>query len=248
MAISSQFIIQLAIMTTSKTKLSMKLLIDTKAKKVLFAEADKNCVDFLFHILSLPVATVIKLLKKKGMNYGCLPKLYDSVENLNDTYIQSKDILLKPKSSVIGISSSPFLSINDVPTTQKTFYTCSNYNYDRHNTVSDDPTALCTSCNYPMSSRLTYVAPRFASGAVPSTSGFVKDMVTYMVMDDLVIKPMSTISSITLLNKFNVKDVSFLQEEVVNFGMEEALNLLKASFESKTVLTSVFMSLIEVSK
>ncbi|XP_055830283.1 uncharacterized protein LOC129899363 [Solanum dulcamara] len=249
MAISSQFIIQLAIMTTSETKLSMKLLIDTKAKKVLFAEADKNCVDFLFHILSLPVATVIKLLKEKGMNYGCLHKLYDSVENLNDTYIQSKDILLKPKSSVIGISSSPFLSINDVPTTQKTFYTCSNSNnYNHHYTVSDDPSATCTSCNYAMSSRLTYVAPPIASGAVPSTSGFVKDMVTYMVMDDLVIKPMSTISSITLLNKFNVKDVSFLQEEVVNFGMEEALNLLKASFESKTVLTSVFMSLIEVSK
>ncbi|XP_049409836.1 uncharacterized protein LOC125873036 [Solanum stenotomum] len=234
-------------MTTSETKLSMKLLIDTKAKKVLFAEAEKNCVDFLFLILSLPVATVIKLLKKKGMNYGCLPKLYDSVENLNDTYIQSKDILLKPKSSVIGISCIPLLSIDDVPaTTQKTFYACSN-TYS-HSSVSDDPRANCTSCQCPMSRRLSYVAPPVASGAVASTSGFVKDVVTYMVMDDLVIKPMSTISSITLLNKFNVKDVGVLQEEVVNFGMEEVIQLIIASFESKTVLTSVFMSLIKVSK
>ncbi|KAH0706596.1 hypothetical protein KY285_011114 [Solanum tuberosum] len=38
--------------TTCDTKLSMKLLIDTKTDKVLFAEADKDCVDFLFHILS----------------------------------------------------------------------------------------------------------------------------------------------------------------------------------------------------
>ncbi|KAK4719431.1 hypothetical protein R3W88_017769 [Solanum pinnatisectum] len=63
-----------------------------------------------------------------------------------------------------------------------------------------------------------------------------------MVMDDLVVKPMSTISSITLLNKFNVKDVGVLHEKVVHFGMEEVLKLLKASFESKAVLTSVFMS------
>ncbi|TMW82387.1 hypothetical protein EJD97_006058 [Solanum chilense] len=234
------------------TKLSMKLLIDTKAKKILFAEAEKSCVDFLFLILSLPVATVIKLLKKKGMNYGCLPKLYDSVENLSDTYIQSKDSLLKPKSSVIGIASVPFLSIDDVPTTHKTFYGCSICYHDTvsgcYSTVSDGPSAKCTSCNCLMSRSLTYVAPPIASGAVASTSGFVKDVVTYMVMDDLVIKPMSTISSITLLNKFNVKDVGVLQEEVVHFGMEEALKLLKASFESKTVLTSVFMSAIKLSK
>ncbi|KAM3374726.1 hypothetical protein P3S68_013440 [Capsicum galapagoense] len=93
-----------------------------------------------------------------------------------------------------------------------------------------------------MSRRLTYVAPPTAVGAVAAAGGFVKDVVTYMVMDDLVVKPMSTISSITLLNKFNVKDVGVLKEKVVNFGMGEALKLLKASFESKTVLTSVFMS------
>ncbi|KAM3307874.1 hypothetical protein P3S67_009618 [Capsicum chacoense] len=95
--------------TTSDTKLSMKLLIDTNAGKLLFAEAEKDCVDFLFQILSLPAGTVIRLLKEKGM-CGSLPNLYESVENLKDTYIQSnqcKDILLKPKSSV-GISSVPF--------------------------------------------------------------------------------------------------------------------------------------------
>ncbi|PHT46244.1 hypothetical protein CQW23_15402 [Capsicum baccatum] len=221
----------------------MKLLVDTKAKKVLFAEADKSCVDFLFYILSLPVATVIRLLKRKGMNYGCLPELYDSVENLNDSYIQSKDILLKPKSSVTGVAPVPFLSITDVPATHKSFYTCSSYN---HLTVSDGPSAICTGCNSYMSRRLTYVAPPTAVGAVAAAGGFVKDLVTYMVMDDLVVKPMSTISSITLLNKFNVKDVGVLKEKVVNFGMGEALKLLKSSFESKGVLTSVFMSSVRL--
>ncbi|KAM3307884.1 hypothetical protein P3S67_009628 [Capsicum chacoense] len=205
-------------MTTSKTKLTMKLLVDTKAKRVLFAEADKSCVDILFHILSLPVATVIRLLKEKGMSYGCLPK-----------------------SSVTGISSIPFLSISDVPATQKTIYGCSSSNsyIQCRSCYSDSSNARCIDCQNSLSRMLTYVAPPGASGAVAAPRGFVKDVVTYMVMDNLVVKPMSTISTITLLNKFNVKDVGVLQE---------ALKLLKASFESKTVLTSVFMSSIKVPK
>ena len=46
-------------------------------------------------------------------------------------------------------------------------------------------------------------------------------VVTYMVMDDLVVKPMSTISCVTLLNRFNVKDVGVLEEKVVDLGIDE---------------------------
>ncbi|KAJ0103574.1 hypothetical protein Patl1_06259 [Pistacia atlantica] len=56
-------------MATSKVRL--KLLIDTKGKKVLFAEAGKDFVDFLFYIFSLPVGTVVKLLEREDL--GGLP-------------------------------------------------------------------------------------------------------------------------------------------------------------------------------
>ncbi|KAH0659440.1 hypothetical protein KY289_028188 [Solanum tuberosum] len=62
-----------------------------------------------------------------------------------------------------------------------------------------------------------------------------------MVLDDLVMKLMSTISSITLLNELCVKDVGVLKEKVVALGMDEALKMLKTSLQSKNVLTSVFM-------
>ncbi|KAH7548025.1 hypothetical protein JRO89_XS14G0056200 [Xanthoceras sorbifolium] len=39
--------------------------------------------------------------------------------------------------------------------------------------------------------------------------GFVKGVVTYMVLDNLEVKPMSTISSIALLNEFNVQNVFY---------------------------------------
>ncbi|KAH6836731.1 hypothetical protein C2S53_007388 [Perilla frutescens var. hirtella] len=216
----------------AETKVSMKLLIDTKTKRVLFAEAGKDCVDFLFNILSLPVATIIRLLQAQGM-VGSLPNLYKSLENLNDTYIQpnqSKDIFLKPATS----SSVPLLALTDAPS-GKNFYTC-----NIHVTyVSNSSTAVCPLCRKSMTTSMSYVAPPAVQGAAEGV-GIVKEVVTYMVMDDLVVKPMSTISSITLLNKFSVKDVGALEEKVVHLGMNEAIKMLKTSLQSKKVLTDVF--------
>lgn len=90
--------------TTNTTSVGLKLLVDTKGHKVLFAEATKKVVDFLFTLLSLPVATVIRLLTKNDM-VGCLGQLCESVENLSDTYLQpnfDKDALLKPNGTVAG--------------------------------------------------------------------------------------------------------------------------------------------------
>nr|XP_025621639.1 uncharacterized protein LOC112713106 [Arachis hypogaea] len=175
----------------------MKLLIDTKCKRVLFAEASKEVVDFLFNLLQLPLGAVVKLLTEKSM-VGGIGNLYKSVEGLGDSFLQpnlSRDVLLNP-----GFPSSS--------------------------------TAI---------SGLLLPSSAAATGRVHGSSGFVKEVVTYMVMDDLVIQPMSTISSITLLNKFNVKEVGALQEKVVELGMNEGLRLLKASLQSKMVLTSVFL-------
>jgi len=72
-------------------------------------------------------------------------------------------------------------------------------------------------------------------------TGYVRGVVTFMVMDDLTVTPLSTISTITLLNTFNVKDVGSLQEKMVNVDIQKGLELVKASFGSTTVLTDVFL-------
>ncbi|KAK4441217.1 hypothetical protein Salat_0456600 [Sesamum alatum] len=192
---------------------SLKLLIDTQAKRVLFAEVGKDCVDFLFHIMSLPVATIISLLKKQVMS-GSLPNLYDSIENLNASYVQpnkNKDTLLKPVVPA-PCSSIPLLLLADTPT-EKKFYRCGQpctYN------VTDDPRTLCPNCRRAMTTTVVYVAPPPVQ-ETGDEGGFVKGVVTYMVMDNL-------------------------EEKVVNLGMDEAVRLLKASLQSKKVLTEVFLS------
>uniref|UniRef100_J3KWI3 DUF674 family protein n=1 Tax=Oryza brachyantha TaxID=4533 RepID=J3KWI3_ORYBR len=72
--------------------------------------------------------------------------------------------------------------------------------------------------------------------------GFVRDMVKYTVMDDLTFMPMSTISSIALLGKLGVEDLSALEEKTVKIGYQEGLEILKAPLQSKTVLTDVFLN------
>ncbi|MBA0696976.1 hypothetical protein Goari_003493 [Gossypium aridum] len=72
-------------------------------KRVLYAEAGKDFIDFLFDLFLLPVETIIRLLANQTM-VGCLANLYDNVKNLGDAYIlptTSKDAFLKPKSSSI---------------------------------------------------------------------------------------------------------------------------------------------------
>ncbi|KAF8365201.1 hypothetical protein HHK36_032785 [Tetracentron sinense] len=222
-------------------RLRLKLLIDNKAQKVLFAEVGKDFVDFLFNLLSLPVGTVVRLHKSHSMG-GCLANLYESVKKLSNTYMQpnqNKDRLLNPVSAT-SVSQIPLLLPCTDASTARKYYRCSNCS----NRVTDNPSTNCPNCNRKMSSELTYVDPNSTTANASSSTGeggYVKGVVTYMVMDDLVVTPMSTISSITLLNKFNVKDLSSLEEMEVDFGMQEGLELLRASFQSTTVLTHVFL-------
>ncbi|KAK9700047.1 hypothetical protein RND81_08G213900 [Saponaria officinalis] len=227
----------------AETKVCLKLLIDTKANKVLFAEAGKQFVDFLFHIMSLPVGTVVKLLNVKNM-VGSLGSLYSSINMLNTDYFRtnvSKNVVLHPKSAVdVPLLSLEHSAANCAETTK--FYRCCSSKHSSY--ITDCQGTACPICGGGMITVVSLVkAPTSAGVASTSvgTDGYVKGVVTYMVMDNLEVRPMSTISGITLIHKFHVKDVSCLVEKEVEVGLKEGIALLKASLETKAVLTTVFM-------
>ncbi|KAM0903877.1 hypothetical protein ACQ4PT_018400 [Festuca glaucescens] len=259
--------------TTTSSALSMKLLVDTKARRVLFAEASKDVVDFLFSLLSLPVGTAVKLLGKEAM-VGSVGRLYASVEKLDATYVQAgaaKDALLHPTVFSAAVSNqSSLLGLPPPPSPQlpqpKTFYRCNSecnsddymdYGYGSRSRgtchscrgyITDAYGTTCTSCGGQMTIQLTLLPSAGSGGqvaakaaAVVSGKGFVQGIVTYTVMDDLTVTPMSSISSITQLNTFAVKDLAALQEKTVQLGYNEGLEILKASLQSRTVLTDVFL-------
>ncbi|CAM8957915.1 unnamed protein product [Rhodiola kirilowii] len=220
--------------------MKLTLFLDDKSSKLLFAEADKGFVDFLFTILSLPLGTIARLLMQEDDMLGSLGALYKGIESLSYSYIEpdvSKEDVLCPK------VTRPFDDYH-VPL------------LGRVGSSSTDKSYRCESCNS------KYVATRFAEKCRPCGNdmymeveylnppleGYVYHAVTYMVMDDLDIKPMSggAIAVMSLLKPFNIKDVGDLKQKTVSLGKAEGLQLLRASLVSKTVLTDVFLSKAEV--
>lgn len=175
---------------------------------------------------------------------GSLPILYKSLE-ISATN-KKKDTYLKP------VTTSPLpllgLGVGDASTRKET-----------------------CSCDCDCDSDIDYCeCPHYGrkmQKVSSEWSGLVKGVVTYMVMDDLEIKPMSTISSITLLNDFNIKNVILRALKLVYLTMKEvlsfhnsltlhyyilfglliyllefvqAIKLLKISLQSNNVLTQLF--------
>ncbi|CAO2208952.1 unnamed protein product [Urochloa humidicola] len=240
----------------SASTFSMKLLVDTKAGRVLYAEAGKDVVDFLFSLLTLPVGTVVKILTKDSM-VDSVGNLYGSVEKLDETYVRSddaKDALLAPAG---GYSGGKLLQLPEPDPAPTEFYRCSNGSYTEcQSLLSKVFGDRCTrkNCNGKMTTVMKLGDSSGGGGGIPAGggsvaaaastiagTGFVQGIVTYTVMDDLKVAPMSTISGITLLNTFGVTDIGTLQEKTVQLGYDEGLEILRVALQSKTVLTDVFL-------
>ncbi|KAK8334100.1 hypothetical protein V6Z12_A10G245100 [Gossypium hirsutum] len=204
--------------TPSPIAVSLKLLIDPITHRFLLAEATKDFIDFLLNIMSLPIGTVIRLLNKQG-TVGCIGNIYDSIENLSESYMLKaleKDILLKPTVMNYSANVAPLLPSMVSLKCTKLYMCCSTY-------VTNYQSTRCPSPNL-------------------GEASFVKRVMPYMVMDDLTVRPLSAKSIITLLNHYNIKDLGDLEEKVIAVGVNEGLELLRASMLSKTVLTDVFLA------
>ncbi|XP_028090675.1 uncharacterized protein LOC114290867 [Camellia sinensis] len=210
----------MATTTIANSKISLKLLIDTNSNKVLFAEAKKDFVDLLFGLFALPLGTILALLTKHddtATTFRSLSRVYQSVQNLDNDYLQpnqTNDTLLTPKIGASNTAQTPLLK-QFLAMADPPNQTNVDDGYSRHRNVNVN---------------------------VNMVHGFVKGVVTSMVMGDLMVKPMSSISSIALLNNLKVKDITNLQEKTVTVDMDEGLKLfMKAFSKSTTVLTDMFL-------
>ncbi|CBI31741.3 unnamed protein product, partial [Vitis vinifera] len=69
---------------SSTPEMNLKLLINTQDNKVVFAEAEKDFIDLLFNLLTLPIGTIVGFLPKEV----CLGGLHKSVKKLEGAYLQ----------------------------------------------------------------------------------------------------------------------------------------------------------------
>ncbi|RLN24297.1 uncharacterized protein C2845_PM07G01290 [Panicum miliaceum] len=161
-------------MSTTTRTLKMKLLIDTKANRVVFAEADKEVVDVLFSLLALPVASIVEMLGRRSMP-GSFGNLYDSVAKLDYTYVVAgaeKGELLYPTiaSSAASTSLSRSLLLSSPsPGKSKSFYKCSSYRSCSY--VTDARGTRCPTCGCNMTAPLGYVSPHTVTAPMSLGNG-----------------------------------------------------------------------------
>jgi hypothetical protein len=183
------------------TTLKLKLLIEKNSSKVVFAEAKKEFVDFLFGHLQVPLGSIMGLLSQYDMvdsAGGSLSRVYESIKNLDPSFLEpnvnKESDFLRPKPTFSSNTDTPELLLNFVPAIS--------------NTVSVGST-----------SDITQQKPHTEK----KETGYVRGVVTYMVMDDLMVKPMSSISGISLLNDLSIKDISSLQEKMVEVDLKKVI-------------------------
>ncbi|BAT84517.1 hypothetical protein LR48_Vigan03g146100 [Vigna angularis] len=215
---------------------SLKLLVSKKTNKVILAEAGKDFVDVLFSFLTMPLGTIARLVQKSDMGQvgvGCLSSLYGSVTNLHDCLltVTCKEMLLQPGNSSEEYCRSIKLNIDDAKPSKH--FICMNFPRCSHYLLSTFKNQRCNCGN--LLARLVSVK----SGKV--YNGFVNDVATFIVTDDLVVIPNAMDTSFGVLQKFGVKSLSSVQEMTVNVTKNKVLDLLKCSLLSKSTLTDLFL-------
>ncbi|KEH22914.1 DUF674 family protein [Medicago truncatula] len=243
----------MATTTQVEEHVSLKLLLNEKGNKVLFAEAGKDFVDILCSFLTIPLGTIAKLVEKESsigqVTVGCLNSLYGSVANLDEGCFSTKttkQMLLQPINSAEDYCNTLKLNIDDTQPTK--YFACTNYNacyyrdmsmtsstffffwYKTSSTFKDNLKCRCG--NYFTRPVLLKHLPQ----------GFVNGVATFVITDDLTIKPNCIdYTSFSLFKEFGVKNPSSVKEVVLNVTKEKVLDLLKCSLLSKSTLTDLFL-------
>ncbi|RDX65870.1 hypothetical protein CR513_55429, partial [Mucuna pruriens] len=218
-------------------RMVVKLLVRKSNKKILFANAEEDFADLLFSFLTLPLGGVLYMLEGCS-SLSCIDKLYKSISELStDRYLMSqglKEELINPKCAPQFSFGNQILPIGEA--CLPVYYCNAYFSNDKYNL------ALATSARplfyaYDTSARLETIDPKSSIVGSPSGTGFAKGPSMFMVTDDLVVTPMSSISAVSYLNRLQVP-LSDLEERVISIGVKEGLGILKASLTSTSALTN----------
>lgn len=202
--------------SNSTKKLELKLTVRKSTKKVLCAEADNDFIDFLFNFLTIPIGSIEDVLKGSS-GLRCIDNFYKSVEALDSKWF-------------------------NMPPKQNSYHSEDTSN-DNFKTVLLKPNVAT---HYNSEYQLLQISegksefynlydPRqhIRGSHVPKFRKFAKEPSAFYVMDNLEVRPLSSASTICLLQELNVP-LNDIEEQMISVGESEALNLLRASLTSSS--------------
>ncbi|KAJ9551070.1 hypothetical protein OSB04_015115 [Centaurea solstitialis] len=188
-------------------KLSLKVLVHKGRNKVIFAEADGNFVNALFSIMALPLGTIVRVLEK------CPDQNLKAIGSLNNLY-QS---LVELPADCFSAEEGKFMMLN--PKT-KLYDSCRNLklNHRRHRAYK-----VLLTCWKSMTRELEYKDMDGIIGGYDNEGLFVPNAATFIVTDDLHVKPNTLDLSFGLLFSHGYTDASHVEERTIEIGHKQAL-------------------------
>ncbi|CAN6556562.1 unnamed protein product [Malus baccata var. baccata] len=220
--------------TNPNGNISVKLIVSKSKKMVCYAEVGEDFVSLLLSFLTIPLGFIVNKMRDCALK-GCSIQLFKSVQDLDNRYMKSnyhKEILLSPKLAPGCCYDNHLLG-----TEEATIYYASSYLK-----VSTDKNLLAS-----LSAFGSSAVPRKVMGPKSyqdqdkgvQGQGFLGPAM-FTVTDDLIIRPISLIFGLSLLNELKVPSTD-IEVKIVHVGKEEALRLLVASFVCDSALTNVFI-------
>lgn len=244
--------------TTAKDgKTRVKIMERKSDRKILYAEANEDFVDLLFSLLTIPLESVLQLV---GDSYIMAGSIFNLFNDLNTIFSIAKPKTLQdygwPK-RIFSFLTHPLGSVYEFVTKSKNskkvvlppFYSCPNEIPD---ICSQQPPAYCLVTDSSSENRRYYLDsainkregplklldPKSPEPNTTNSSGYVEKNSLFVITDDLVVKPLSSVSSISLLKEIGVA-VDDVEEQVITIGGIEALGLLRACLCSSSALSDL---------
>ncbi|KAF3454604.1 hypothetical protein FNV43_RR05052 [Rhamnella rubrinervis] len=218
-------------------KITVKLIVSKSKKKVCYAEAKKDFVNLLFSFLTVPLGHIVKQ-NHEGSLRGCIVYLYKSVQDMDEQYLKSnyhKDMLVSPKLASNLSYENDLLGIEEA--SDPSYYLYTTY-FGEYCLTTDR--SLIPSGIAPSAPSLTVLGPKFQYKDGENGEGFVTGQTMFTVTDSLLIRPISPILGLSILNELKVP-FNDIEEKIVHVGKDEALRLLETSFVSESALTNAFI-------
>jgi hypothetical protein len=206
-------------------KIKIKVMVRKSNNKILFALGDADFADFILSFLTFPFGGVEHMLKGNSCG-SSIDNLYKSIVELDsDTYLRSSDLKDKLVKSKLA---NQFKLRNQLLPFEETaaidYFFVSRYNRRKTGlhvslTAFEEPSITSKESCVPMK----FVEPQSSIGEEYGECGgrgFMKGPALYMVTDDLVVTPSTSVSVISFLSKLGVSS-SDLEEKVITVGKNE---------------------------
>lgn len=210
----------------SKT-IPLKILVDKQRNKVAFVETTKDFVDTLFSFLSLPLATIVRLLETNNNDqlqlqesspfFDNIKNLYQSVQNLDSNEVWNspvcRQMLLRPQNPCEFLCRKLFMNIDDTELSNKYFVCACCYKFSTFQNV-------CCTCGISLTRESQNLDSENQNNAQDGVS-IRQNGPMFLISDDLKIVPSSMLSSLEMLIQSGHSDLTQLEEITHNITKHE---------------------------